>query len=95
MGTITVFAPNPLLNITIEGRRATDDIHVHAGGQGVWVARTAGELGAEPILCSFIGGEPGESLRPLLDVLPGERRLVETASSSRRILTRLRPLALQ
>jgi 1-phosphofructokinase len=82
VGTITVFAPNPLVNITIEGRGATDDIHVHAGGQGVWVARTAGELGAEPILCSFIGGEPGELLRPLLDALPGERRLVETASPS-------------
>lgn len=82
MGTVTVFAPNPLLNITIEGRRATDDIHVHAGGQGVWVARTAGELGAEPILCSFIGGEPGALLRPLLDALPGDRRLVETSSSS-------------
>jgi 1-phosphofructokinase len=82
MGTVTVFAPNPLLNITIEGRAGGDEIHVHAGGQGVWVARTAGELGADPVLCGFLGGEPGELLRPLLEALPGERRLVETAAPS-------------
>ena len=80
MGTVTVFAPNPLLNITIEDRNGSDDIHVHAAGQGVWVARTAGELRAHPILCGFSGGEPGELLRPLLEAIPGERRLVETAS---------------
>jgi 1-phosphofructokinase len=77
---VTVFAPNPLVQITIEARGGADDVHVHAGGQGVWVARTAGELGADPILCGFVGGEPGELLRPLLDRLPGERRLIETAS---------------
>jgi 1-phosphofructokinase len=82
MGTVTVFAPNPLLNITIEARGGGDEIHVHAGGQGVWVARTAGELGADPVLCGFLGGEPGELLRPLLEALPGERRLVETAAPS-------------
>jgi 1-phosphofructokinase len=78
---VTVFGPNPLLNVVIEGRGdGSDDIHLHAGGQGVWVARTAAELGASPTLCGFSGGEPGRLLRPLLDALPGERRLVETAS---------------
>ena len=81
-GGVAVFSPNPLLNITIESRGGADDIHVHAGGQGVWVARTAGELGAEPVLCGFVGGEPGELLRPLLEELPGQQRLVETASAS-------------
>jgi 1-phosphofructokinase len=42
----------------------------------------AGELGAHPVLCGFIGGEPGEVLRPLLDRFPGERRLIETGGSS-------------
>lgn len=80
---MTVFAPNPLLNVTIEARGgAGDDIHMHAGGQGVWVARTAGELGADPVLCSFLGGEPGALLRPLLESLPGECRLVATAGTS-------------
>lgn len=82
MGSVTVFAPNPLLNITIERRDGADDIHLHAAGQGVWVARTAGELGATPVLCGLIGGEPGELLRPLLEALPGRLRLVETATPS-------------
>jgi 1-phosphofructokinase len=80
---VTVFGPNPLLNVVIEGRGdGSDDIHLHAGGQGVWVARTAAELGAATTLCGFVGGEPGRLLRPLLDALPGERRLVETAAST-------------
>jgi 1-phosphofructokinase len=54
---VTVFGPHPLLTVTIEpfGARG-DDIHLHAGGQGVWVARMAAELGALPVLCGFTGG---------------------------------------
>jgi 1-phosphofructokinase len=82
-GRVTVFGPHPLLNVTIEARPSGgDDIHLHPGGQGVWVARTAGELGAHPILCGFMGGEPGALLRPLLEGLPGELRLVDTAAAS-------------
>jgi 1-phosphofructokinase len=80
---VTVFGPHPILGITIELRGADeDDIHVHPGGQGTWVARMAGEMGAYPILCGFCGGETGTLLRPLLDELPGERRLVETSAAS-------------
>jgi 1-phosphofructokinase len=80
---VTVFGPSPLLTVTIEVRsHGGDDIHLHAGGQGVWVARTAGELGANPILCAFLGGETGTVLEPLLEALPGERRLVRTATRS-------------
>jgi 1-phosphofructokinase len=81
-GRVAVFSPNPILSITIERRGDEDDIHLHAGGQGVWVARMAGEMGAHPILCGFRGGEAGELLQPLLDALPGETRLVETAAAS-------------
>jgi 1-phosphofructokinase len=42
----------------------------------------AGELGAHPILCGFCGGETGVLLRPLLERLPGELRLVDTSSAS-------------
>jgi 1-phosphofructokinase len=42
----------------------------------------AGELGAEPILCSLVGGETGTLLKPLLETLPGERRLILSARSS-------------
>jgi 1-phosphofructokinase len=81
---VAVFGPNPMLSITIEALTAEggDDIHVHAAGQGVWVARMAAELGAEPALCGFIGGEVGSVLRPLLEEMPIELRLVETAEAS-------------
>ena len=80
---VTVFGPHPFLAITVERRGADeDDIHIHPGGQGVWVARMAGEMGAHPILCGFCGGETGKLLVPLLDDLPGERRQVETAAAT-------------
>lgn len=79
---VTVFGPDPLLSVTIERAAAGDEIHLHPAGQGAWVARMAGELGAWPILCGFVGGESGRALAPLLEALPGERRLVHTAGSS-------------
>jgi 1-phosphofructokinase len=80
---VAVFSPHPILGITIERRGPDeDDVHIHAGGQGVWVARMAGEMGAHPVLCGFRGGETGTLLEPLLDALPGQRRLVETATAS-------------
>jgi 1-phosphofructokinase len=79
---VTVFGPHPLLAVTIERRGEGDDVHLHPAGQGVWVARMAGELGADPVLCGFIGGETGKVLHPLLDELPGHRRLVSTAAWS-------------
>jgi 1-phosphofructokinase len=81
---VAIFGPNPMLSITIESLTADggDDIHVHPAGQGVWVARMAAELGAEPVLCGFCGGESGTALRRLLEQLPVELRLVETAEGS-------------
>ena len=77
---VAIFGPNPLLTVTVEARAGEDDIHVHAGGQGVWVARMAGELGAWPVLCGMEGGETGTLLRAVLADMPGERRLVRTAA---------------
>lgn len=81
---VAVFSPNPMVSIAIESFSAEggDDIHIHAAGQGVWVARMAAELGADPVLCGFIGGEVGSVLRPLLEETPIELRLVETAEPS-------------
>lgn len=76
MPRVAVFGPNPLLSVTIERRGGTDDVHVHAAGQGVWVSRMVAELGAEPVLCGLAGGETGAVLEGLLAALPGERRLV-------------------
>jgi 1-phosphofructokinase len=81
---VAVFSPNPMVSIAIESFSADggDDIHIHPAGQGVWVARMAAELGADPILCGFVGGEVGTVLRPLLEQMPIELRLVETAEPS-------------
>lgn len=80
---VAIFGPHPLLTVSLEREGETRErVHFHPGGQGVWVARMAGELGGEPVLCGFAGGESGALLRPLLERLPGERRLVETATES-------------
>ena len=79
---VAVFGPDPLLSVAIESRGDGDDVHVHAAGQGVWVARMAAELGARPILCCLSGGETGAVLAPLLDALPGERRAIATVGST-------------
>jgi len=83
-GKVAIFGPHPMLSITIESLTADggDDIHVHAAGQGVWVARMAAELGAAATLCGFIGGETGSVLRPLLAQRPVELRLIETGAAS-------------
>lgn len=66
-GRIAVLAPSPVLTVTIEpGDEQGPEIHYHAGGQGVWVARMARELGAEVILCVALAGEAGQLLRGLL-----------------------------
>ncbi|MGZ4620238.1 MAG: 1-phosphofructokinase family hexose kinase [Frankiaceae bacterium] len=81
---VVVFGPNPLLTVTIEARPdgAGEDVHLHPGGQGVWVARMAGELGADPMLCGLLGGEIGITVGPLLEALPGQCRVVATRGSS-------------
>lgn len=81
---VTVFGPHPMLSITIEALTSDggDEIHLHAAGQGVWVARMAAELGARPVLCGFIGGETGTVLQPLLEQMDVELRLIETGEAS-------------
>jgi 1-phosphofructokinase len=81
-GRIAIFSPNLLLTIAIESRgEGSDEIHLHAGGQGVWAARAACELGANPAICGLIGGETGAVLGPLLERLLGRRRLVRTETA--------------
>lgn len=84
---VAVFGPSPLLTVTVERRGWTDDIHLHAGGQGVWVARMAGEMGADPILCCLLGGETGEVIAGLLEKMPGERRITKATASSGSYIT--------
>jgi 1-phosphofructokinase len=64
---IAVFAPSPLLTITIESGAERPEVHLHAGGQGIWVARLAATLGGEVVICCALGGEPGVVLRGLIE----------------------------
>ena len=73
---ITVFAPSPVLTITVESGHVDPEIHLHAGGQGFWVARMARRLGAEVRLCVPLGGETGTVLESMLAA--GGIKLVRT-----------------
>lgn len=65
--SLVVFAPSPLLTITVEAADTpTQEIHLHAGGQGFWVARMAALLGAKVSLCCALGGESGAVLGGLI-----------------------------
>lgn len=65
--SVAVFAPALLLMIevhrTTDGR---DEVHLHAGGQGYWISRMIRALGAHPIPCAGVGGEPGDALRAIV-----------------------------
>ncbi len=64
---IAVFAPSLILTVTIERRGEEDaELHLHAGAQGLWVARMAAELGGRVTLCTALGGETGRVLEGLV-----------------------------
>ncbi|MEV4057069.1 PfkB family carbohydrate kinase [Amycolatopsis sp. NPDC049688] len=67
-GRVAVFAPSPQLTVTVEDLDGVPDIHVHAGGQGVWQSRMIDSLGAQAVLCCALGGETGQVLRHLIGV---------------------------
>lgn len=63
---VCVFAPALFVSVTIEERDdGSDDIHIHPGGQGFWIARMVRHLGAKPILCAPLGGETGTIIEAL------------------------------
>ena len=66
--TISIFSPHLTLTVTIETGReeGPDDIHIHPGGQGFWVARMLRHLKEKPLLCGPVGGESGGVLRSLI-----------------------------
>jgi len=69
-----------MLTVTIEQDPTGEpELHIHAGGQGLWVARMAASLGARVTLCSALGGESGQVLAGLLAV--EEITLVSAASA--------------
>ncbi|AEB46640.1 1-phosphofructokinase family hexose kinase [Micromonospora maris] len=65
-GHVMVFAPTPLLTVTVDQPSDVPELHLHPGGQGVWQARMVLSLGVDVVLCTALGGEIGEVLAPLL-----------------------------
>lgn len=67
MSEVTIFAPSPTLTVTVEEHGDEPDIHLHAGGQGVWQARMLRRLGVSVTMCCTLTGEIGGMLRHLLE----------------------------
>jgi 1-phosphofructokinase len=57
--SVFVFAPAVFLTVTLERRGSSDEVHLHAGGQGLWIARMLATLGVDVALCGPFGGESG------------------------------------
>lgn len=66
MGSVVIFAPSPVLTVTVEDIEGTADIHIHAGGQGVWQARMLRALGASVTMCGVFSGETGRVAQHLI-----------------------------
>lgn len=67
MNEVTIFAPSPTVTITIEEQGGEPEIHLHAGGQGVWQARMLRTLGVGVRVCCTLTGELGPVLHHLLE----------------------------
>ena len=68
---ICVFSPGLRLTVTVENGTRGEEIHLHPGGQGYWLARSIERLGAPVVLCATVGGEVGDVLVPLLESRTG------------------------
>ncbi len=100
---VVVFTPTPVLTVSIErDTTGAEEVHLHAGGQGVWVARMLRSLGCEPIVCGPFGGEPGAVARSILDrdgvvlaavevARPNAANVEEGASEQRRSIVHTEP----
>jgi 1-phosphofructokinase len=81
--SVCVFAPAPILTVTVEAAEdGREELHVHAGGQGFWVARMLGVLGARALLCVPLGGETGTVFAHLAETDGIDPRVIRAAHPS-------------
>jgi len=80
--TVFVFAPDPILTVTVEAGPDGDEIHLHAGGQGVWVTGMLAALGVTVSIGGPFGGETGRVVRSLVEAEGFDLRAVGTPGSS-------------
>lgn len=82
-GSVVVFGPSPLLEVSLEQHPSgSDRIRVLAGGQPVWVARMAATMGSAVTMCGLSGGRTGSTLDPLLARESFDCRLVASDAST-------------
>lgn len=79
---VAVFAPALLLLIELHEAGGKPDIHLHAGGQGYWIAKMIRALGATALICTSVGGEPGVSLEAIMLADGFEPRLTRSAHAN-------------
>lgn len=85
--TVTVFAPVLYLTVTVEKNSSgEDEVHIHPGGQGFWVARMLKHLGERPLLCGPLGGESGKVFLGLLGQFGMDVSAITIAHSSQTII---------
>ena len=81
--TAAIFAPVLYLTVTIEASSSgADEVHIHPGGQGFWVARMLKHLEERPLLCGPLGGESGKVFLGLLGQFGMDVSSVEVAYRS-------------
>jgi len=66
MVDVLIFAPSPLLTVTLEGDLDGADLHIHPGGQGIWQAKMLRTLGRSVAVAGTFTGETGRVTRHLL-----------------------------
>ncbi|MGQ0846218.1 MAG: 1-phosphofructokinase family hexose kinase [Sporichthyaceae bacterium] len=81
--SVCVVAPDPLLTVTVEADPdGRDEIHLHPGGQGFWVARMVAALGVKTTMVGPFGGETGAVVRHLMGESDVELVVVHTTSNN-------------
>ena len=78
---ICVFSPGLRLTVTAEFGPRGEEIHLHPGGQGYWLARSIERLGTPVVLCATVGGEVGDVLTPLVQSQTGIELVVVQQSA--------------
>ncbi|MFC0625462.1 1-phosphofructokinase family hexose kinase [Kribbella deserti] len=80
---VMVFAPAPQLTVTIEQLGDEPELHLHAGGQGLWQARMIASLGVPVTFCAVLGdGEVGRALTSLIEAEGLELKAIRRAADS-------------
>lgn len=86
--TVAVLGPVLYLTVTIESSSSgEDEVHIHPGGQGFWVARMLKHLDERPLLCGPVGGEAGRVFLGLMGQFGMDISPIEIAHRSPVVIT--------